>query len=274
MSWLSSGLKKLGHIAAPIVHLGAEAAGGVGGFLTGGPAGAYAGYKLGDKLGNIGQDALSGANVRKHLGDNLLGAGEAAAGGYLASGMPGLGGGGGIGGTGLGMGAAGTGAGGVADAAAGGGGGGIVSSIEGVLRGGAGKQLLGNGGLNLLGVAQGVNAAHLGQQSNQYAKDALNSAQNAYNEKAGIRQQALNGLQNPQAPDLSHLSQIASAIPQLPQNYAGSVATADPSTLQPLAFAGAHASSGPVPTIKPGPAAPSMSIEQLQQLLHAGNRFA
>src|SRR5882724_4580116 len=166
MSWLSSGLKKLGHIAAPIVHLGAEAAGGVGGFLTGGPAGAYAGYKLGDKLGNIGQDALSGANVRKHLGDNLLGAGEAAAGGYLAAGAPGLGnataqipgatsvasilGHGGE-----------TAGGAIPDAAMGipssASNGGWLNTAEGVA-GKAGSFLTGNGGKNALALAQGVNA--------------------------------------------------------------------------------------------------------------------
>lgn len=145
----------------------------------------------------------------------------------------------------------------------GGGGSGLLSGAE--------QFLTGNGGRNLLGLAQGVNAAQLGQKSNSYANDALNSAQNAYNEKAGIRQQALNGLQNPTAPDLSNLSKIASSIPQLPQNYAGSATTADPSKLQPfqqLPFA------GNVPTSVPNlPNASPMSIEQLQQFLTSGRRF-
>lgn len=198
---------------------------------------------------------------------SLLGSAGSAIGGAVSS-IPGLSSLGGLlGGAGgaLGEGAAGTGLGGIADAAAGGGGGGIASSIEGLL-GGAGKQLLGNGGLNLLGIAQGLNATNLGKKSNDYTNAAINSAQNAYNEKSGIRQQALAGLQNPTPPNLSNLSNIASALPQAPANYAGSATTADPSKLQPLAFAGTQQGGQG--------AAPAMSLAQLQQLLNSGKRFS
>jgi hypothetical protein len=224
MSWLSSGLKKLGHVAAPVVHRLAQAGGTAGGFLLGGPAGAMAGYRLGDKIGNIEQDALAGKNVRTNLGSNLLGAGEGGAGLYGASG--GFGGGGN--------------AGGVPqvtrdgqpitlsdvnpnipeDGASNAGDGWLKKAIGSVT--GPGEQ---PGGTNpwLLGLAglEGANSAYLGQKANSYAGQALKSVTDSYNARAGLRNAGINGLLHPAAPDVSTLQTIQSrnpyAAPTTPQ---------------------------------------------------------
>lgn len=216
MSWLSSGIKKAGHLIAPVVHRVAQGAGTIGGFIVGGPAGAYAGEKLGDKLGNIGQDALAGKNVRTHLKDNLIGAGEAGAGLYLAGGAPGLGGGSSAAssidpegdalyGT---------------ETTPGSGSPGILQSAldkaKGVLSGGSGQP--GSTNYLQLGLAglEGANSAYLGGKSNQYANDALKSVTDSYNARAGLRSKAIAGLMNPTAPDTSALSGIAAHNPYAP----------------------------------------------------------
>lgn len=86
----------------------------------------------------------------------------------------------------------------VTGGAAGSGGGGLLSDISGFLTG--------NGGRNALGIMQGVNAAQLGQKSNQFANDAVNSAQSAYAAKAPLRVAGIQGLLNPQTQDLSSLT--------------------------------------------------------------------
>lgn len=81
-------IKNAGKSAAKPVAYGERAAGTIGGFLVGGPAGAAAGYKLGDSLGNIAEDALSGRSVKKNLGRNALNAGLSAAGVYGSTKLP------------------------------------------------------------------------------------------------------------------------------------------------------------------------------------------
>lgn len=73
-----------------------------------------------------------------------------------------------------------------------------------------------NAGLTALGVAQGVNAANLQKQSNQYAKDALGSVRQSYNERAPLRAQGLQGLTNPQSMALPELSSIRGELNSKP----------------------------------------------------------
>jgi hypothetical protein len=73
--------------------------------------------------------------------------------------------------------------------------------------------LTGNGGLNALGAAQGVNAALLGKQSSNYAKQAMGSVNQSYGERAPLRTAGIAGMLHPQIPDISPLGQIASANP-------------------------------------------------------------
>ena len=70
---------------------------------------------------------------------------------------------------------------------------GIGQALSG-LAGDAGSFLTGNGGMNALGVAQGINAARLQQKSNQYATNAMGDVNASYNERAPLRAQALNVL--------------------------------------------------------------------------------
>lgn len=88
-----------------------------------------------------------------------------------------------------------------------------ASSIEGLL-GKAGGLLTGNGGKNALGLAQGVDSVLNQQQANNYGKDALGAVTGAYNAAAPLRAQGLQGLLNPQAPDLSNISNIAGTLKQ------------------------------------------------------------
>lgn len=88
----SSALKGIGHVLAKPLGLSYRIGGTAGGFLLGGIPGAAAGYQLGDKLGNIGEDALAGRNVRKNLRGNLVGVAEGGAGLYGASKLPNNGG--------------------------------------------------------------------------------------------------------------------------------------------------------------------------------------
>jgi hypothetical protein len=104
--------------------------------------------------------------------------------------------------------------------------GGLLQSIEGLITG--------NGGLNALGIAQGVNAASLGKQSSDYAKDALGSATSAYNDKAPLRTAGQAGLLNPQVQDLSSLTAsrngLNTSVPAAP-----AIGTANPQALQSIA---------------------------------------
>lgn len=215
-------ISNIGKSVAPVYHGVATGAGALGGLVLGGPAGAIAGAKVGDKLGNIGDDALAGRSVAANLGDNLLGAGESAALGGLASGalgslggiaknIPGvssvasiLGAGGGAG------------AGAIPDAAFGDTGGGWLSTLGGLAKdaaGGIGGLLTGNNGLNALGVAQGVSSILDQKKATDYANKAVGTVENAYNEKAPLRAQSLDQLLHPQAPDLSNLQGIAGSLP-------------------------------------------------------------
>jgi hypothetical protein len=81
-------IQNAGKSAAKPVAYGERAAGTIGGFMVGGPAGAMAGYKLGDSLGNIAEDALAGRSVKKNLGKNALNAGLSAAGVYGSTKLP------------------------------------------------------------------------------------------------------------------------------------------------------------------------------------------
>ena len=73
-------IKGAGHLLAKPAGVAARIGGAAGGFMLGGPGGAMAGYRFGDKLGNIEEDALAGRNVRKNLGSNALGMAEGGAG--------------------------------------------------------------------------------------------------------------------------------------------------------------------------------------------------
>jgi hypothetical protein len=229
MSWLSKGIKGLGHVLAKPVAIGARALGTAGGFVVGGPAGAMAGYRLGDKIGNIEEDALAGRNVRTHLAGNLIGAAEGGAGLYGSSKIPSAG-----------DSASAIPGGGTADpysdptgdalygsdpALGGSGGASGPSYLNRALD--AGKTLLpGQGGQPgqsgasstnpwLLGLAglEGANSAYLGKKANDYSQGALKSVQGAYNDRAPLRAAALKGLTNPTAPDISTLKSIASRNP-------------------------------------------------------------
>lgn len=60
--------------------------------------------------------------------------------------------------------------------------------------------LTGNNGLNALGVAQGVNAAALGQKSSDYADQAANLATSRWNQQAPLRTAGVAGMLAPQSP--------------------------------------------------------------------------
>lgn len=106
------------------------------------------------------------------------------------------------------LGAQGSGASNVANAAAGGGGGGgIASTIQGILGkiGGlpgvssAANFLTGNGGLNALGTAQGINAALLQQKALDYAQKAEGTATGNWNANDPLRQAGRAGMLNPKS---------------------------------------------------------------------------
>ena len=93
LSSIGNAVKGAGHFLAKPLGVAERIGGTAGGFMLGGPAGAMAGYRLGDKLGNIEEDALAGRNVRKNLGSNLVGAAEGGARLALTGGdIPGVGG--------------------------------------------------------------------------------------------------------------------------------------------------------------------------------------
>lgn len=224
MSWLSKGIKGLGHVLAKPAGIAARIGGTAGGFLLGGPGGAMAGYRLGDKIGNIEEDALAGRNVRTHLGDNLLGAAEGGAGMYLAGGAPGLGGGASGGASGgydvtdpaqnMFAGAGGS----AADASGGGFLSNAVNTAKGLIPGQGGQPGQAGGSSTnpwLLGLAglQGANSAYLGQKSNALSGKALKGVEANYAERAPLRAAGLRGLLTPTPVDTSQLSTIAQRNP-------------------------------------------------------------
>lgn len=71
---------------------------------------------------------------------------------------------------------------------------------------GLGNFVTGNGGMNALGIAQGINAAALQNQSSGYAKDALHGVQDSYNQRAPLRVAGIQGMLNPQTNDIGSLT--------------------------------------------------------------------
>ena len=69
-----------------------------------------------------------------------------------------------------------------------------------------GKFATGNGGLNALGIAQGLNAANLMNTSQGYAKQAANLGLQNWSANQGIRDAGRAGILNPQTPNTSFLS--------------------------------------------------------------------
>lgn len=95
-----------------------------------------------------------------------------------------------------------------------------LGSIPGL--GSAASWLTGNGGKNALGLAQGINAAMLGQKSNEQARNAMGSVQSSYDERAPLRAAGIAGASNPGqgiAARIAALPQGANpyARPQMPQ---------------------------------------------------------
>lgn len=72
-------------------------------------------------------------------------------------------------------------------------------------------------GSELLAGAQVLNAANLGKKSNQYADNAMNSVNQSYMDRAGLRSAGIEEMLHPQAPDVTQLARIRSSNP-----YAGS----------------------------------------------------
>lgn len=193
MSWLSKGIKGLGHIAekaAPYVGL-IPGVGTVAGGVIGAAGGLAAGdglkgalkYGLTGAAGGFGGAALRGSS----LGSKALAVGSAA----LHGGVPTAPSSGGVNidpETGL-------------EVMDTGGSGGVGGYLKTAL-----------GGINpvnaALGAAGVVNAGQLGAKANKYATDAYSSAANSYAERAGLRKAGINGLLNPVARDTSNLSKI------------------------------------------------------------------
>jgi hypothetical protein len=73
------------------------------------------------------------------------------------------------------------------------------------------------GGINpltgALAGAEVVNAGQLGAKANQYANQAYGSAAGSYAERAGLRAKGIAGMMNPTAPDLSNLTAIRGRNP-------------------------------------------------------------
>lgn len=200
MSWLSSALgdvgsavKGIGHAAGtvlsnPIVDAGLTFIPGVGPVAAGlaGAAGGLLkpGGNIGSALTSGAEGALAGGGAQSLAGLLGGGAGAAGAAGQAAGGVGGM---------------AGSAVPGVAGAAQGAGSSpGILGSIEG-LAGKAGGLLTGNGGANALG-AVGALSSYLNQnKANDYAKQALGSVEQSYNERAPLRAQGLASLANSQS---------------------------------------------------------------------------
>lgn len=86
------------------------------------------------------------------------------------------------------------------------GGGGDVPGLPGL--GPIGDFLGGNKGLNALAAAQGLNAANLGRQSTEYAKNAMQTQDDLWKQRAGLRSGGIEGLNRTpvQLPQLATLS--------------------------------------------------------------------
>lgn len=108
-----------------------------------------------------------------------------------------------------------------------------ASSIEGLL-GKAGGLLTGNGGLNALGLAQGINAAGTQNKANNYANQALQTQQNAYNSEAPLRSQGIQGMLNPHIQDLSGLNATRNSLQAPPQNIGQSTPTLGATSLSAI----------------------------------------
>lgn len=68
----------------------------------------------------------------------------------------------------------------------------------------------------ILAGLQVANAAKLGKKSNQYADNAMNSVNQSYMDRAGLRTAGIEGMLHPQVPDVTQLARIRSNNP-----YAG-----------------------------------------------------
>jgi len=195
VSWLSQALGGIGHAATEVGHA-------VGGALNNPLVDtvlAAGGQALGmpmpitmAALKGLGGAIAPGGNLGTALGQGAIGLGE----GALAGGVGGLLGGG-----------AGGAAQAVPGAASAGSSGGLTGLINGIpglgglaqgleksapsLLGNLGSFLTGNGGMNALGIAQGLNAANLQKTANNYATDALGTENALWNSQAPMRAQAL-----------------------------------------------------------------------------------
>jgi len=181
MSWFSdrTGIH-WGNIGAPV---GAA----IGSIIPG--VGTAIGAGLGQALGGLG----SGQNIGQAVkGGVAAGAGAQAIGG-LVSKIPGISDLPGASGLLNGMNGGGTSGTGGSSILSGLGNTGVGQALS-SLGGGIGSFLTGNGGMNALGVAQGINAAQLQQKANQYATNAMGDVNASYNERAPLRAQALNVL--------------------------------------------------------------------------------
>lgn len=87
-------------------------------------------------------------------------------------------------------------------------GGGIGGAIGGAL-GAAGNFLGGNGGLNALGLAQGANAAMLGQKASNFADMAAKNVDENFQSRAPLRVAGMEGMLRPQIADTSALRRIS-----------------------------------------------------------------
>ncbi len=208
MSWLSKGLKSAGKGLKKVGKNVGKAWEAVddyvlpaAGFALGGPAGAA-----------LGSAAARGIGDGKFNAGATLGAGlKGYAGGQLAQGM-GLVGGKGVGGllkSGQGLLPGGGGAsavnGGVAAQAAGGG---AMKSVGGSGFGGMARGAMDWASKNpelLLGGISAIQGSRQQAKADELQKRALGLAEQPWNETAGLRAQALQGLMNPQEPDLSGL---------------------------------------------------------------------
>lgn len=92
--------------------------------------------------------------------------------------------------------------------------GGVGNAIQGATGGSGGG---GIGGINPLILAlaglQAANAASLGKQSNDYAKNAYGTINDSYASRAGLRDQAIKDLTTPETHDLSGLAAIRNQNP-------------------------------------------------------------
>lgn len=195
-------------IGGTLGKIGQEAKIGVGKLASNpiveGVAGAFLGPEASAALGALGR-TLDTSNGGLHglqgVGDLALSGVKGAAAGYagsklgsLASAIKNGGVSGGVQSLEGMLGLGGAGAGQNPDGSPTGGGGGFVQGLEGLL-GKAGGFLTGNGGLNALGVAQGVNAALQQKKAEDYAKNALGAVTQSYNERAPLRAQGIQSLQ-------------------------------------------------------------------------------